>query len=228
MWLPQELKLEILQYLGKQDLKAVRFVAKDWSACTSRFLFHRIHWSPQDKDIEVFDNLAHGEFAGCVQELVFDGSQFMFDIAKKGYFRLLCYQLFLLCAAAPESRWLAVRHQSMLSDFVDAIRSFLEVGDDLPGWAAEHLWIDFDAEAIIKEGYALWSELALKQRNRISDRRFYISFASGLAKLRKSPAFYNVFIQISLSNLAALDCSVMCLTNMSYSSKYAREWICRL
>lgn len=207
MSLPQELKLEILQYLGKQDLKAVRLVAKDWSACTSRYLFHRIYWSPQDKDIEVFNNLVNGEFAGCVKELVFDGSQFLYGFSEKGYFGDLCHQLFSLCSPSPDSPSLVLGHQSMLSEFVDAIRSFLELGDVLPHWATDQLWIDFGAEATIKEGYARWREFALRQRNRMSDPDYFTLFASGLAKLSKPHPLYNTLcsssLELSLSYLAA-------------------------
>ena len=230
MSLPQELKLEIVQHLGKQDLKAVRLVAKDWSACTSRHLFYRIYWSPQDKDLEVFNNLVSGHLAGCVQELVFDGSQFLLDISEEGYFNDLCHQLFSLCVPSPDSPSLVLGHRSMLSEFVNAIRSFLEVGDVLPDWATDQLWIDFHAEGIIKEGYARWRGLASKQRNRMGHPDYLTLFASGLAKLSKPYFLYNVLssssLESSLSYLAALGGSYMCPKNMFYSSKYVRDRSC--
>lgn len=93
MQLPHELKFEILKYLDKIDLKAVRLTSKDCSVCTPHYLFDRIYWSPQDLDLEVFQNIAsRRELATCVKELVFDGSQFV-EHSKEDYFENLCSRI---------------------------------------------------------------------------------------------------------------------------------------
>ena len=93
MDLPLELQLGILKYLNKRDHKVVRLVNKDWSAITSGFLFDRIYWSPQDRDLEVFKAIAtHPELAQCVKELIFDGSQFVDGLTKRTYLEALCSQ----------------------------------------------------------------------------------------------------------------------------------------
>lgn len=100
MQLPHEIKFEILQLLGeinhgsKTDFKAVRLVNKDWSACTSRFLFERIYLSFLDEDIKVFKSIAnHPDLAGCIKELVFDGCCFVEGVSKRKYFEDLCMQI---------------------------------------------------------------------------------------------------------------------------------------
>ena len=187
MSLPPEIKEEILQHLGKQDLKAVRFVAKDWSACAARFLFNRIYWSPQDKDLDVFNSLANAKFAGSVQELVFDGSQFNIDMTEKFYFHFLCHHIYSLCPNWLDSlKEQAKFCQSTLSDLVAAIWSFAEGDHDLSEEVIEDLWKDFDGQAIIEEGYSRWAELALKQRSRMGDPDISALFTSGLVKLSKS------------------------------------------
>ena len=55
MELPFELKLQILRHLEKQDQKAVRLVNRKWCASTNGFLFDRIYWSSQDRDLEVYE-----------------------------------------------------------------------------------------------------------------------------------------------------------------------------
>ena len=42
----------------ENSVNAIRLVDRDWAACAARFLFDRIHWSPQDLDIEVFEYFA--------------------------------------------------------------------------------------------------------------------------------------------------------------------------
>ena len=93
MQLPRELRDEILKLLDKTDLKTVRLISKDWSVCTSHYLFDRIYWSPQDLDLEVFQNIAsRPELATCVRELVYDGSQFV-ELSEEEYFKLLCLRI---------------------------------------------------------------------------------------------------------------------------------------
>ena len=99
MQLPRELEWEILKNLDKTDLKAVRLVSKDWSLCALRYLFERIYWSPQDLDLEVFQNIARRtELASCVKELVFDGSQFI-EKTEEQFFEEICTEIWgnLVC-----------------------------------------------------------------------------------------------------------------------------------
>ena len=187
MSLPPELKEEILQHLGKQDLKAVRFVTKDWSACAARYLFNRIYWSPQDKDLDVFNSLANAEFAGYVQELVFDGSQFNNDMTEKLYFHFLCHHIYSLCNYMLSSLQKRTKFcRSMLRGLVMAIGSFVEGDDILPEGDIDYMWDEFDGAAIIEEGYGRWGELAFKQRTYMDDPDVSAMFASGLAELSKS------------------------------------------
>ena len=215
MSLPPELKEEILQHLGKPDLKAVRFVAKDWSACAARYLFNRIYWSPQDKDLDVFNSLANAKFAGSVQELVFDGSQFSIDISEMFYFRHLCQHIYWLCSYWPGISQLAKSRHPMFSHLVNAIWSFIEDDNVLPESVTGDLWNTYDGRQIIEEGYAKWGELALRQRNRMGDPGFIALFASGLAKLRKFHSIYKIFLSMSFELLISLSYRFSCCTSAS-------------
>lgn len=94
MKLPQELKRKIAGCLEKEDLKMVRLVSKDWSWCTTSFLFDRIYWSPQDLDLVVFANVVNNTtLANNVTELEVDGSQFGVYVSERKYFEDLCLQV---------------------------------------------------------------------------------------------------------------------------------------
>ena len=94
MYLPQELKREVVGYLGKSDLKAVRLVDKLWSSCTPPFLFDKIYWSSHDLDREIFEHIvSSAALALHVKILEIDQSLFDPNLSKNRYFEDLCSQI---------------------------------------------------------------------------------------------------------------------------------------
>ena len=182
---PPELRLEILQYVGKKDLKAVRLVNKDWSACASGYLFHRVYWSRQDLDLKVFGHIVgHTELARHVKELVFDGSQFAIDISKQQYFGTLCQQI-----------WSCYRHQGSYAPLfgcedpeIDGLNYLIwgraNINFSLLPIMTE-LWTRCGESRFVNEGYSRWIDCAQTQQKHTDDPGMLRQFTSGLAKLGK-------------------------------------------
>ena len=94
MNLPRELKLEVVAYLEKGDLKAVRLVNRDLKHVVAPFLFDKIHWSSQDSDREVFDHIVDdAALASHVKILEIDQSVFYPNLSRERYFEDLCSQI---------------------------------------------------------------------------------------------------------------------------------------
>lgn len=183
MSLPQEIKLEVVQYLGKKDLKAVRLVSRKWSVCTVAFLFNRLQWSPQDPDLEVFENIVHHEeLAGCVQKLVFDGTQFDIGISRKQYLGILQRQIHELYGRQLADTPPLNNADSRINAFAHEIRHCER--DDLDD-QLEASWIVYGGCAFVREGYGRWVQCARTQQERMMDPSVFERFTSGLAKLSK-------------------------------------------
>ena len=93
MHLLNEIVVAILEDLGCSDLKSERLVCKTWCSCASTFLFDRIFVAPNKVDLEVFDAITrHPNLSKCVRHLIYDGTEFMFDLTKKDYIKSLWSQ----------------------------------------------------------------------------------------------------------------------------------------
>lgn len=87
VYLPTELKADVLARLEKRDLKSVRLVSREWNALATGPLFDRVYVSCRALDLEVFGNVArHPVIGGVVREVVFDGSVFQKDLGFPKYF----------------------------------------------------------------------------------------------------------------------------------------------
>ena len=76
-YLPVELRVYILNYVEKCDLKSVRLVSKEWYLLATTHLFDTVSISPRPKDIEVFERITrHPVLSSAVKDLVYDASQF--------------------------------------------------------------------------------------------------------------------------------------------------------
>ena len=76
-YLPVELRVYILNYVEKCDLKSVRLVSKEWYLLATTHLFDNVSISPRPKDIEVFERITrHPVLSSAVKDLVYDASQF--------------------------------------------------------------------------------------------------------------------------------------------------------
>ena len=75
--LPDELLIEILQYLPKTDLKSARLSSSWLGAIGASMLFHRVYFAPRKFEIERFRNIAqHPVFSKTIKELVYDARLF--------------------------------------------------------------------------------------------------------------------------------------------------------
>lgn len=87
VYLPPELKANVLAQLDKRNLKNVRLVSKEWNVLATRPLFKRIYISCRAKDLEVFENItSHPVISKGVRELVYDGSLFQKGMTISDYF----------------------------------------------------------------------------------------------------------------------------------------------
>lgn len=182
---PPELRLDILQYVGMKDLKAVRLVNKDWSTSASVFLFHRAYWSRQDLDLEVFANIVqHTELARHIKELVFDGSQFSIIKTKKGYFVTLCQQIWYPYAFKSLYSPLFGCDDPEINELTYLIWGRAKAYRSLFPMYTE-LWSKYGESRFINEGYSRWTGCAQTQQQHTDDPEILKQFTSGLAKLGK-------------------------------------------
>lgn len=95
VYLPTELKADVLARLEKRDLKSVRLVSREWSVLATAPLFDRVFFSARARDMEVFKQVTRHPFIGKgVREVVYDASLFMVDMTLDDYFWHLCKSLF--------------------------------------------------------------------------------------------------------------------------------------
>ena len=203
MDIPPELKLKVLQQLEKKDIKAVRLVSKQWSICTPNSLFNRIYWSPQDPDLNVFHNIVSDPvLAGCVKELVFDGSQFGIGVTKRQYLDDLCLQIdelfddVLLRSLPVDSGDPEV---DTLANTIRTLTSTEEVVE-----CYEELWSLCGKFKFVGEGYRKWRILAQHQLTKMGDARTSRCFSEGLTKLCKQITVTRVIFLGSLGSARLL------------------------
>ncbi|KAI9722300.1 MAG: hypothetical protein M1812_001772 [Candelaria pacifica] len=73
VFVPNDILVIILSYLGKEDLKTLRQVCKLWESFATRPLFDRVFISPQRINLDVFLNISqHKTISAYVKEIVYD------------------------------------------------------------------------------------------------------------------------------------------------------------
>ena len=183
MDIPPELKLQVLLHLEKKDVKAVRLVNKKWSICTPSFLFDRIYWSPHDLDREVFRNIVEDkELAGCVKELIFDGSQFGIGLTKERYFLDLLLQVMDLFEHHRHNKDPPLASDDPdINRLVNAMRysKIVETSSE----KCRKLFARYGECKVVNEGYQIWRSLAQKQQQGIHGPRMMQNFSSALLNL---------------------------------------------
>ena len=94
IFLPPELKVDVLARLDKRDLKSARLVSKKWSLLATGPLFDRVFFSCRGLDLEVWEKVTrHPVIGGVVREVVYDGSIFKAEMEFEEYFWELCTYL---------------------------------------------------------------------------------------------------------------------------------------
>ena len=80
--LPEELLVEMLGNLRKNDLKSARLVCTLWSTAGAKWMFQRVYFAPRQASMKVFaDIAANPAFARNVKELIYDGRLFLPEFA---------------------------------------------------------------------------------------------------------------------------------------------------
>lgn len=145
-------------------------------------MFDRIHWSPQDLDLEVFHNIVNdNELAGCVRELIFDGSQFSIGVTKRQYFNNFYWQVLDLFDDQRLEDPPLDSDDSEINILVNAIRYDYNVVDS--DEACKSLFTLYGECKVMNEGYQKWKSSAQKQEQRMNDPRVLQEFSHALLKL---------------------------------------------
>ena len=76
--IPDELLMEILGRLPKNDLKKARLANTLWSTAGAKWMFQRVYFAPREAPIKTFTDIAaNPAFARNVKELIYDGRLFL-------------------------------------------------------------------------------------------------------------------------------------------------------
>ena len=180
MELPNELILEVLQYLCGTDLKCVRLVSKLWSGYASEYLFTKVFISPHQLNINIFGAIAqHPTLSRCVKELEYDAADFYPHITFAEYIDILSRQISTI--DVPTIRAYEIL-DPQIQQFLD-IQKFLAIQT----WT---LYADRMAMArtecrhfgFVQEGYRKWTEQAAFEEKSTKDRTFLKLFIRGLMR----------------------------------------------
>jgi len=83
IYLPPELKLAIVGCMGKQGLKKVRLVSREWSMYAILLLFDKVYISPRKVDLTVFNKITqHPILGSVVRKVIYDISRFQDGISR--------------------------------------------------------------------------------------------------------------------------------------------------
>ena len=75
---PDEVLVEILGMLPKQDLKIARLTCTLWSTAGAKWMFRRVYFAPRNATMKTFSSIAaNPAFARNVKELIYDGRLFL-------------------------------------------------------------------------------------------------------------------------------------------------------
>ena len=178
MYLPNELVLDILQSLGRTDLKSARLVCKSWYPCASHFLFDKVYVAPNKIDIQVFEAITqHPILSKCVRHLVYDASVFASDLTRESYVEEFLRQVPLVerkGEASPENTD---------PQIIDLIRYCTRPKWTLPSdWEEEQIAIWKD-HSFFHPGYQAYQEHSVYQERALHSGNFLQTLVLGLSRL---------------------------------------------
>ena len=181
MSIPNELILEILQYLNNANLKRVRLVSKLWSGCASEYLFAKLYISSHELDVQIFTAVARDPMLSrCVKEVEYDAIHFTPHLTRSDYFDIL----------QQESSKVASTN-SVFKNSDPQICRFVTILRDLKKY--NHLWqrrkADAQAQcrdfAFIQDGYRKWMEQAAFEKRYSEEPVFLKSLIFGMKQLSR-------------------------------------------
>lgn len=173
MHFPNELVEAIIQSLPGHGLKSARLVSKTWCSYASIFLFKKIYIAPNRLDLEVFNAITqHPVFSKYVRHLVYDDTEFVPDLTKRGYVKGLWSQTALMFDMGKLGQQ---DPDPQINDWVaDVARMDFSLRDVVDKW--EHC--DF-----ICHGYEEYRECSIYQQGALRHGEFSESLVQGLSNL---------------------------------------------
>ncbi|MCJ1452635.1 hypothetical protein MMC28_002978 [Mycoblastus sanguinarius] len=176
LYLPTELKIDVLKLLEKRYLKMFRLVSKDWCSLATEFLFDKAYISPRKKDMEIFENITqHPVLRSAVKELVYDASHF-----RSGMSRWICFKEVKYNLISVLNRW-RVRNEvcnspdKRLNAFLEALK-----GREITRY---EIYQKYKDESFLVEGHRLFQELARYEQLAFESGIFYTVLCCGLRQL---------------------------------------------
>ena len=169
VFLPPELKVDVLARVDKRDLKSVRLVSKEWNALATGPLFDRVYFSCREKDLEVWENVTrHPVIGGVVKEVIYDGSLFKDDLTISDYFWELYHYLPYITLDFRSEPFNSADHE---------INAFVE---DYKNKAIRGIFNRHKGDAFILEGYRNHQKYAEFERRGLKNGMFLSKICGGL------------------------------------------------
>ena len=174
--LPHELKVAVLAWLDKRDLKAVRLVSREWSALATSPLFDKVYVSCRATDLEVFRNITrHPVISAGVRELVYDGSFFIKNLSFSGYFDQVFVAVRLLALHADSD----IHIESADVQINDFCRDCQTRDPDVSEIYGSH-----GKDTFLVEGYQIYREFSAFEWQGIECGWFFEELSTGLGSLK--------------------------------------------
>ena len=211
MHLPNELVLDILQSLGRTDLKSARLVCKSWYPCASHFLFDKIYVAPNQIDIQVFEAITqHPILSKCVRHLVYDASVFASNLTRASYVAEFLRQVSLIDRKGEASP------ENTDPQIFDLIHDCTRPKWGLPlDWEEEQIAIWKD-HSFFYPGYQAYQEHSIYQERALQSGNFLQTLVLGLSRL-------DCLVSVSLQG-AWTPLVVANLGEHHYGTSLARRW----
>ena len=211
MHLPNELVLDILQSLGRTDLKSARLVCKSWYPCASHFLFDKVYVAPNKIDIQVFEAITqHPILSKCVRHLVYDASVFASSLTRENYVEDFLRQVFLVDRKGEASL------ENIDPQIVDFIDDCTRPKWGLPlDWEEKQIAIWKD-HSFFYPGYQAYQEHSVYQERALQSRKFLQTLVLGLSRLDclESVSLQGAWTPLVVANLG----------EHHYGTPLARRW----
>lgn len=151
-YLPTELQIAVLGYLGQRDLKNVRLVSKAWCSPATPPLFDRLYVSPRPRDMEVFEEVTrHPVLCATIREIVYDTSHIP-EMPYHEYFHKVCRHIEVVLLSGKEP--------SNLDQGLNEVVAALASGDTGHATLLTDLFNEYRNASFFVDAYQNWGALA--------------------------------------------------------------------
>ncbi|MCJ1385386.1 hypothetical protein MMC17_008508 [Xylographa soralifera] len=175
---PDEILLNVFQFLKKSAIKRARLVCRKWAFLPIRFLFDRVFISYHNRDLDVFTKITgHPVISASVTEIIFGVIRFDKISGIHQYIRALLDQLEGLEGVLRDLKTISsidMEIQSVLRDVAD--------GTELIDDGTLRKWEDY---RIFKRGHSKYVELYLEQETNRDNMELQMRLCIGLKSLSR-------------------------------------------